>query len=154
MPNAKVPVKENVEITHVRNGQVLSRKVVSNMVTTAGRAAAVNRLGGLSSTPAFAYIALGIDATAAALTDTALGSEITTGGGERAAATVSATTTDTTGDTLRLEKTFSFTGSFTVTETGVFNNASGASMFNRALIGPYSVISGDALIVAHLFDLD
>lgn len=154
MPTSKLPLKENVQITHIRNGKVLSQKTISNLVTTAGKEASANRLGGLLSTPAWTYIALGTGSAAPAISDTALGSEITTGGGARAAATVSLTTTDTTNDTLRLEKLFTFSGTFTVSETAVFNNASGATMLNRALIGPYAVTFGDTLIVVHLFDLD
>lgn len=154
MTTSKIPLKENVAITHIRNGKVLSHKVISNLVTTAGKEASANRLGGLLSTPAWTYIALGTGSAAPAISDTALGSEITTGGGARASATVSLTTTDTTNDTLRLEKLFTFSGTFTVSETAVFNNSSGATMLNRALIGPYTVISGDTLIVVHLFDLD
>lgn len=154
MPTSKLPLKENVRVVHKRAGAILSDKTISNLITTAGRAASAKRLGGLASTAAWGYIAIGTGSTAAAIGDTALGAEITTGGGGRTAATVSTVTSDTTDDTLKLEVTFTFSGSFVVAETGVFNASSSGSMLNRALIGPYTVISGDELTVVHTFDID
>lgn len=154
MPNAKVPIKENIEIKHVRDGKVIAHHKISNLITTAGKATCTKRLGGLASTAAWSHIAIGTDATAAAIGQTALLAEITTGGGARAAATVTTVTTDTTDDTLKLEYTFTFSASFTVTETAVLNAASGGSMFNRGVVGPYYVVSTDQLTFVHTFDLD
>lgn len=120
-----------------------------NLVTNVGLKLAVEQIGGTTTTPVTA-IALGSNSTAAANTDTALNTEITTNGGGRGAATVTNTTTTVTGDTEQWQKTFTFSGSLTIREEGLFdNNTSGGKMLARQTFADQAVVSGDTLQVTH-----
>lgn len=127
---------------------------VANLITTTGKAGVASRINGSGGEAAFTYIAIGIGATAAAVGDTTLGSEITTNGGQRANSTASRVTTDTTNDTARLVNTFSFTGSFAVTEAGVLNASSAGTLLNRQVFTAVNVVSGDSLQVTVDIDVD
>lgn len=127
---------------------------ISNLVTNAGMAGAASRLNGDGSEAAFTYIAIGTGAVAAAATDTALGAEITTGGGARAAATASRVTTDVANDTAKLVLTYTITATFAVTESGVLNAASAGVLLARQVFTAVNVVSGDSLQVTWTFDVD
>ncbi len=127
---------------------------MSNLITNAGMAGVASRINGDGSEAIFNYIAIGTGTTAAAATDTALETEITTGGGARAAATVSRTTTDVTNDTARAVHTFNFTSSFAVTEAGVLNAASSGVLLNRQVFSAVNVVNGDSLQVTVDVDVD
>lgn len=123
--------------------------IVDNLVTTRGKRVIAEQINGVSTAPVTA-IAIGTGTTSAAAGDTALQTEITTNGGQRGAATTSNQTTTTTGDTARWVKTFSFTGSFAVTEEGLFdNNTSGGNMLARQVFSAVNVVSGDSLQITH-----
>lgn len=116
-----------------------------NTVTTLGKQAAAQQIGGTTTSPVTA-IAIGIGTPSAS----ALGSEITTNGGERGAATVSNQTTTLTGDTERWIKTFTFTGGFAITEEGLFdNNTSGGVMLASQTFSAVNVVSTDTLQITH-----
>lgn len=120
-----------------------------NLVTTVGKAAVADQTGGTTTSPMTA-LAIGIGTTAAAAADTTLESEITTNGGERGAAAVTNVTTTTADDTERWIKTWTFTGSFAVTEEGVLdNNTSGGVLLARQVFAAVNVVSGDSLQVTH-----
>lgn len=97
----------------------------------------------------FDAIAIGTDATPVAQTQTALGSEITTGGGARkTGADVLATlvTKNSSEDTIRFVTTFAFTNSFSVNELAVLNAPTGGIMLLRQVFdSPLNVVSQDAL---------
>jgi hypothetical protein len=122
-----------------------------NVVTNIGHAAAAGRLGGLGSYSTFVNLAIGSGSTAAAATDTALGTEISTNGGARGAATATQVTTGVTNDTLQLVKTWTASGAgFTANEEGIFDNATtGGNMLARQIIGPYTLAAGDTLTITH-----
>jgi len=126
----------------------------SNLITNAGVAGVASRINGAGGEAAFDYIALGTGTTTENATDTALEAEITSGGGERASATVSRTTTDVTNDTATNVNTFTFTSSFAITESGVFNASSGGTMLSRKVFSAMNVVSGDALEITWSFDVD
>jgi len=127
---------------------------VSNLVTNAGKAAVAALINGASATNVFDYLAIGTDGTAAALTQTALLGEITTNGGARAQATASRVTTDVTNDTARLVHTWSFSGTLTIQEIGVFNASSGGTMLARSVLSSFSVDNGDSLQATYDVDVD
>ncbi len=137
-----------VELVHMRNGEVINRLVTPNVITNAGKAeAAALLLTDVSGTD-FDYIAIGTGTTAADATDTALEHEIVTGGGERrggADVTGSQVTTSVTNDTAQWVTTFTFTSSFAVTESGIFNASSGGDMLCRQTFSAINVSSGDSL---------
>ena len=122
---------------------------IANATVTTGRAAAAGKLGGESVIADFEWIAIGIGTDDVATTDTALGSESTTGGCERdtTAATVSLVTTSggTTDDTLQLVTEFTITGTFAITESGVFNDDTTGVMLARQKFAAINVSSGDTL---------
>lgn len=123
--------------------------IKKNLVVNTGIKKAADQIGGTTTAPVTA-IAIGTGTVAPAATDTALGAEITTLGGARGAATVSNTTTTTTGDTEKWIKTFTFTGSFALTEEGLFdNNVSGGIMLARNTFAAVNVVSGDNLQITH-----
>lgn len=116
-----------------------------NTITNVGKQIAAQQTGGTTTAPVTA-IAIGIGTPSA----TALGSEITTGGGARGAATVTNQTTTTTGDTERWVKTFTFTSGFAVTEEGLFdNNTSGGNMLASQSFSAINVVNTDTLQITH-----
>lgn len=120
---------------------------MSGVITNAGLAELAG-LGVDSGSPtAFSYLAYGSDDTAAAVTDTTLGTET-----DREAATVSLETTSVTDDTMRLTKTFSISGATTVKEVGVFNAAADGVMLARYVLETSrSLNDGDSYVVT--FDI-
>lgn len=122
-----------------------TQPVVHNTITTKGKEVAVDQLFGGTTAPVTA-IAIGIGTGGT----TALNSEITTGGGERGAGSYTNSTTTTTNDTGELQKTFSFTSSFAVTEEGLLdNNTSGGNLFAYQTFSAINVTNGDTLQITH-----
>lgn len=133
------------EVLHLRGGNVIDRREVKNLVVSAGKALAAGLLNSALATPA-KYIAIGTGTTAAAAGDTALQTEITTGGGARAlATTLDRVTTTVTNDTARAILTFSFTSSFAVTEAGLLDATSGGNLLCRQVFSAVNVVNGDSL---------
>ena len=121
-----------------------------NIVTNVGLAAIVRLIGAGLTEDKFGYLAIGTGTTAEAATDTALQAEI-----KRKTATVSQTTTTITGDTCLFEATFSsadtLSGSHNVSETGVFNAATGGILLARKVFSavPVNWDAGDTLTIRY-----
>ncbi len=128
-------------------GRFVNELKIANLVTSAGKAGIASRINGSGAEAAFTYIAIGTGTTAAAIGDTTLETEITTGGGARASATASRTTTTVTNDTATLVHTFTFSSSFAVTEAGALNAASSGVLGNRQVFSAVNVVSSDTLQV-------
>ena len=128
-------------------GNWQNEMVIANLITNAGKAGVASRINGAGSEAAFTYVGIGIGTTAANAADTALQSEITTAGGQRASATPTRTTTTVTNDTARNVVTFTFTGAFAVTEAGELNASSAGVLLNRQVFTAVNVASGDSLQV-------
>lgn len=144
------------ELRSSAGGAVVASWEAQNLVVSAGLAQASAIITGLS-TELFTYLALGTGTAAPASSDTALQTEVTTGGGERASATVSRVTTDTANDTVQLAYTFTFTttGSIAITEAGIFNSSgSSGTMLSRATFSAYTVVSTNTLAATYKIDLD
>ena len=141
----------NIFIEHVRNGEVIAKYAYHNVTTNTGKAGLAARMG--TATNAVTYIGIGTGTTAEAATDTTLQTEITTGGGARAAATVSIVTTTVSNDTLQLLKTYTFSSSFSVSETASFDAATSGIMYNRKTFTAIPVVSGDQLTLIHQFKI-
>ena len=144
---SKAGIRGWFTLKHLRNGIVIEEKTINNTVVNAGLA----QVAGLILTDiggtAFDYIAIGTGTTGAVVANTSLESEITTGGGERAAGTGTRETTSVTDDTAQLVVTFDFTSAFAVTESGVFNDSSIGTMLSRQTFGVINVVSGDSIEV-------
>ena len=126
----------------------------TNLVTNAGKAGVASRINGSGGEAAFTYIATGTGATAAALGDTTLQTELAASGLSRANATASRTTTDVTNYTARLQNTFTVTGTVAVTESGVLNAASVGTLLARQTFSAINVINGDSLQITWDVDVD
>lgn len=127
-----------------------ARYDVPNLITNVGKAFVADLLladVGSAAPTVFDYIAIGTGTNAAAATDTTLQTEITTNGGARAAATGTRVTTTVTNDTAQLVLTFTFTGAFAVTESGVFNDVTTGTMLCRQVFSAINVASSDSLQV-------
>lgn len=129
-------------------------RLVSNLVTNAGLAGLASRINGSGAEAAFTYIAVGTGTSSAAVSDTALQTELAASGLSRVNASVSRVTTDVTNDSARLTTTFTVTGSAAVTESGVLNASSAGTLLARQVFTAVNVVSGDSLSVTWTFDVD
>lgn len=120
-------------------------RLVSNIITNVGMAGMASRINGADGVAAFTWIAIGTGTVAAAVGDTALGAEITTGGGARANSTVSRVTTTVTNDTAQNQHTYTFTAPFAITESGVLNAGTAGVLSARQVFSAVNVVNGDSL---------
>jgi len=140
---AKMSLRDVCEVVMRRiDGRVESYGRYEDIITNAGLAEVAKLIGADLGGVKFGYIAIGSGTTAPAATDTALEFET-----HRASATVTQTTTTVTGDTAQFEYTFSFTASYAISESGVFNDPTAGVMLCRQTFPVINVVSGDALTV-------
>lgn len=132
-------------------GHWSDKRVVKNLVTSAGKAGVASRINGAGSEAAFTYLAVGTGTNAAADGDTTLQTEITDSGLARAAATCTRETITVTNDTATLDKTFSVTGTKAVTEAGALNASSSGVLLGRQVFSAINVVSGDTLQITYKF---
>ena len=136
----------NMEMVHRGfNGEIKDIREYRNIVVNTGKACTASRINGDGTEALFNYVAIGTGVTAEGATQTALVTEISTGGGQRAIATLSRVTTTVTNDTARWVITYNFSSSFAVTESGIFNAASSGCMLARKLFSVVNVANGDSL---------
>ena len=142
---SKIKIRGWFTLKQVRNGKIILERTINNMVVNAGLAQVAGLILSDIGGTAFDYIALGTGTTAVVATDTTLETEITSGGGERTSGTGTRITTSVTNDTAQLGATFNFTGSYSLTESGIFNASSSGTMLSRQVFSAVNVISGDKL---------
>lgn len=139
----KLGLSGEIEFKHFSpTGELLNTIKMHNCIVNAGLTVVAKLINGVE-TDFFEHIAIGIGTTTATATDTQLESEITDGGGERA----SATTSYEADYKAKFVNTFNFTGSYAVTESGVFDTNSGGNMLCRQTFSAINVGSGDSLQV-------
>jgi hypothetical protein len=125
-------------------GHWTTKAVKSNLVTNVGHAAYAGQIGGSTST-AFTAMAYGTGSTAAAVTDTALQTEVS-----RAASTISRVTTSVTNDTFQSVHTFTAGGTQAITEEGLLdNNVSGGNLLAHNVFSAVNMVNGDTLQFTH-----
>lgn len=112
-------------------------------VTNKGVAMAADRL---RTTPATyttspKFVGVGTAGTTAAVTDTALGTEVET----RATGTESVVTTTVTGDTMQIVGTITATATRAITECGTFDASTVGNMGISATISTVNLLSGDSI---------
>lgn len=134
-------------------GRWSDRKVIRNLITSAGKAGAASRINGSGAEAAFTYIAVGTGTTAANVADTTLQTESSTSGLSRANSTASRVTTSVTNDTAQLLNTFSVTGTVAVTESGVLNASSSGTLLARQVFSAINVVNGDSLQITWKFQM-
>ncbi len=134
-----------VAVEHIRDGKVLSRQTMKNLITNAGKDWLCGIMGSAAGTPA-KYIALTSDATAAAATDTTLASEYTLYGLDRKAGTYGHTTAAAS-----FTLTYMWTAtadSKVVAKTALFDAAAAGNMFAEVVLGSsVTLMTGDQLQV-------
>ncbi len=131
-------------------GSWSNKRVVANLVVSAGKAAIASRINGSGAEAVFAYIGWGTGTTAAAAGDTALQTEKDASNGATtthviAAPTASRVTTTVTNDTAQLQGTATASATIAVTESGVFNAATAGTMLCRQVFTAVNLASGDSL---------
>lgn len=143
--------KDNIRVTDevilelIRDGKVIEKRhIKGNLITSAGKAAVAARIGGVAE-DAFTYLAVGTGTTGPVIGNTTLEAEITTGGLERAAATVTRETTTVANDTLQLVYTWTATAAHAVTEYGSFNDAAAGDLLARSVFAVINVANTDQL---------
>lgn len=136
----------NVRIEHWRKGRLIGVREGHNLVTDAGKAGVAGLINGVIAN-FFEHVAIGTGATAAAAGDTALQTEITTNGGARAPGATSRVTTTVTNDTAQVVLTYTFTGSFAVTESGLLDSLAAGTLLARQVFSALNVVSGDSLTI-------
>jgi len=137
-------LKGSFDVLQIRNGKVIDSRHVNNLIVNVGLAQAAGLLNGVV-TNYFDYLAIGTGTTPPSATDTGLQSEITTGGGARAASTNSRVTTTVENDTAQFVHQWDFTSSFAVTESGIFDSSTGGNMLARQTFSAINVNNGDSL---------
>lgn len=118
---------------------------MADIITSAGKAAVAEKIGGLGSVTDFTYLALGYDGTTATATDTTLTSEATDSGLARAASTV---TTDT-GAILQLVHAWTASASKVIRECGVLNASSSGVLLAHSDFNSISVDSDDSIQITY-----
>lgn len=126
-------------------GYWTTKAIMANTVTAKGKEIASKRTGGLTAN-ALGYVALGSGSPGS----NALGSELSSNGSARAAATVTSQTTTTTNDTVQLYKLFTFTGTIaSITEEGLFDASSTGNMGASQTFSSIAAENGDTLEITH-----
>ncbi len=140
-------------------GAMVPRLMHANVITNVGHAMANGKLSAQGGYGTATELAIGINTSTANALDNALGQEIITLGGQRAAGTASQVTTSVTNDTMQLVHTWSFTGAFAIVEEGIFDATSvppvttlSASVTSGAT--SFSVVSGTGFVNADFIQID
>jgi len=87
------------------------------------------------------FIGIGTGGTTAAVTDTALTTEVET----RASGTESTQTTTVTGDTYQTQGTVSITATRAIIESGIFDASTSGNMATSATFSAINLLSGDSI---------
>ncbi len=136
-----IQVKDELTMRHFRKGVLIDEDSdVIDLVPNIGLEMIAKLINGVT-TNFFEYAAIGIGVIAPANGDTALGSEIVTGGGERAASTPSYEASYIA----KWIHTFNFTASFAVTEAGILDAVTVGNLLMRHTFTVKNVEDGDSI---------
>ena len=124
------------------NGRIKARRKVRNIITTVGKQLVIDRMQG--ATPAVPdWVAIGTGATAAALGDTTLGTEV---------ARLQGTLTQPDAHTDRCDRTFAAgVGTGNITEAGRLNAASTGVLVGRQVFTAVNKTASDTLQILYDF---
>jgi len=131
-------LKGRAEICLIKNGKIIEKEVIDNLIVSAGKTRVANLIGGTNTTY-FNYIAIGTGTTSPSDSDTALENEV-----KRKQATVSNNNNQEI-----FEATFDFDSSesYAITEAGIFDSASGGTMLDRLTFSAKNVDIDTSLYV-------
>jgi hypothetical protein len=115
------------------------------VATNAGKAKAANLLAGNADSNVAKYIGFGSGTHVAAVTDTALTTEVSRIGVN----SPTLITTNVTNDTVKVEQTYVNSGGTTVVlkEAGLFDAATAGTMVVSASFDPVSLEAGDSIVM-------
>ncbi len=134
MVNDILSMRGDVLIT-LNDKVVLDKK---NLVVTAGKAFLASAIINSSASP-FSHMAIGTGTTAAAVGDTALGSEV---------ARQAFTTSSVASNVVTLSTTYAAgTGTAALTEAGILNASSGGTLLSRVVFSAINKGSADSLTI-------
>ena len=135
--NSKATGKLTVEIKNDK-GNVVEKREVKNLVVDDGLEYIASRMKDTTAT-AMSHMAIGTGSTAAAASDTALGSE---------AARQALTSTTVTANAVAYVASFAAgTGTGAITEAGLFNANSGGTMLCRTVFSVVNNGSADSMTI-------
>lgn len=112
-----------------KDGTVIDRDLINNLIVDVGKERAAKLLGGVS-TNYFSFIGIGTSSTAPATSQTALLAQVTREG---------CTNSYEASFKAIFEKTFEFATEYTITEAGIFSLATGGVMLDRFIFSGKSV---------------
>ncbi len=156
--NEFVKIRGYYEIVHKRGDKILSTQKRDNTVVYVGKYTVANNLI-FASVPRLAYMALGLDSTAAAVGQSLLISELTganSSGAARVQASVSAVNVSApTGitDTAQFYNSFAIQTSCQIQEIAIFNlsGANNGQMMGRQVVTAINAQNGDTVQVTYKF---
>lgn len=128
-------------------GRFKQRQTVKNLVVTAGKGVAAERMKQTPSKGHMTHMAVGSGTSAAAVGNTALGTQISS--------RVSLTSTTVSGATIAYVCTFGAgVSTGTITEAGIFNASSGGDMLCRSVFSAITKAAGDSLTITWVITLN
>lgn len=142
----------SIIVTDSLSNSIKQELYVPNMVVTAGKAFIASRMVGTSAA-VMSHMAIGTSATSEAVGDTALGAELTTGGGytsySRAALSISSSTSNivTYSANFAANNPSAPTGGAVLREAGIFNASSAGTMLCRTTFPIVTKLPSDALTI-------
>lgn len=129
-----------LELEHRRNGELLSKRVMSNLEMDAYKALRANLRIGSGTAPT--HIAIGTGTTEEAVDDSAMETEV-----DRQAATRSRVTITVTDDASQYTYTFTLAADTDVTEAGLLNAGSGGTLCYHRVFTAIPCLEDDTLKV-------
>jgi len=142
MINDTFAMKGDLTITvkDAATGTIKDQRELKNLVVTAGKGFIASRMAAASAS-VMGWIAVGTDSTAAAVGNTALGTEVA-----RVATTVSGGTVST--NTVTYISTFpAGTGTGALVEAGIFNASSAGTLLSRTVFSVVNKGSADEMTI-------
>lgn len=120
------------------DGQIKQEVAKKNLIVTVGKSFLANAVLASSTSP-FTHMAIGTNGTAAALTDTTLGTEV---------ARSAFTTSSRTDNVVTLSTTYAAgTGTGSLQEAGIFNASSGGTMLSHVVFSAVNKGAADSLTI-------
>lgn len=147
-----IKIKGHIHATIIdTDGKTVLKEIdIDNIITYVGKAAVAGLMGNVGGISSFGWLALGSSNTAAAATQTALGTELATNGLSRVASTNTRITTAQTNDTLQMAGSWTATGAGgTIQEVGFFNAASVGIMGGRQVLSLLTLTAGQTILIAY-----
>jgi hypothetical protein len=137
-----------LQLRNARNGQIVERRLLNNVVVTAGRRFVLQQIASseLVTSHSFSHIAVGTDTTAAATSDTALGSETT----RIAIGTFTTSNLTSNPPSWRAEVSLATNeGNTTLGEVGILNSSSGGTMLAHAVFTTINKTTSNTLNISY-----